>query len=285
MTKIVAFGNCQARGIGSLLEIFMPAAIEAPLFLSNNQRTDRMKSPDEILTRLNEADVAVFQPLKKDHGPLSEENVRAALDPSVTLVAFPYIFNSGIAGFCRAGRATSDKSYGKVFGEEVVLKRLEAGATGDELVEEYLEGELNLRVRQRFDHCMAQLAEREQTTEITLSEAILENYQDRRLLLMHNHPSTALYAEIIGQLKELTDLPIDIDALRSAEDENLADHAYKTENCPVSPRDLADLGCTYPPHPDWRETGPALIHMIADEWEQTREQADSSVHVGDSPGA
>jgi hypothetical protein len=281
LTSIATFGNCQARGIASLLKISLPDSFEAPLFFSNNMRTAQMKSADEILTNLNAADVVVFQPLSDAHGPLSETNVRASLNGSVTLIAFPYIFNHGIAGFCRAVQAISDNSYGRVFGEEAVLKRLESGATAEELTEMYLAGELDLRVRQRFDRCMTKMAERERTAEIRLTDFILEHYRERRLLLMHNHPSTALYAEACAQLKDLTGLPIDVEGLRSADDENLADHAYKTEICPVSQRDLDDLGCTYAPDPDWRETGPRLIRMIASEWERKR----SAVRRGDPAAA
>jgi Polysaccharide biosynthesis enzyme WcbI len=278
MTDIVTFGNCQARGIASLLDMFLPDSYEVPEFLSNNLRTAEMKSPDVILTRLSEADVVVFQPLHERHGQLSGENVRAALDDSVTAIGFPYIFNSGIAGFCHAGRSKAGYSYGKIFGQEVIFERLERGASGDDLIDEYIAGELELRVRQRFDHCMDQMSDREHESEIVLTDFIYENYRDTRMFLMHNHPSTALYAEICAQLRELTGLPIDVGALRSSEDENLADHHYKPEKCPTSPRDLEELGCTFPAHPDWQETGSRLIRMIADEWERNSSKEPHEAH-------
>ena len=113
MTTIATFGNCQARGIASLLELLLPESFPAPTFFSNNVRTGRMQSPEEILAALGEADMVVFQPLRKDHGPLSESSVRASLGDSVTQVRFPYIFNSGVAGFCHAHNAASKRSYGK----------------------------------------------------------------------------------------------------------------------------------------------------------------------------
>jgi hypothetical protein len=274
MTTIATFGNCQARGIASLLEILLPGSFERPIFLSNNDRTGRMKSPDEILSTLSAADLAIFQPLRRDHGPLSEANVRAALDDSVTLLAFPYIFNNGVAGFCYAHNARSKRSYGKIFGEKAVIERLEAGATGEALVGEYLQGELDLHVLERFDECMQRMAERERTNEITLSDFILDRYRDTRLFLMHNHPTTALYAEILRQLRELASLPIDVDSLisRARDEDNVAGHSYESDSLPISPRDVEDLGYTFAPDPRWAEIGPTLIRVIADEWERNRSE-------------
>jgi hypothetical protein len=272
LTTIVTFGNCQARGIASLLELLLPDSYPRPTFLSNNARTGRMEATEKILETLNGADLVVFQPLRRDHGELSAANVRAALDDSVTLLAFPYIFNSGVAGFCSAPNALSDRSYGKIFGERPLFERLEAGASSDELVEEYLQGELDLQVPQRFDECMRKIAERERTNEIRVHDFILENHGEIRLFLMHNHPTTALYAEILRQLKELASLPIDVESLtaRAREEDNVAGHAYDADALTISPRDCADLGYTFGADPNWSEVGTKLIRVIAAEWDRNR---------------
>jgi hypothetical protein len=269
VTQIVAFGNCQARGIATLLEMLLPDSFATPTFLSNNARTGRMRPPGEILETLNNANLVIFQPLRRDHGELSEANVRASLDGSTRLIAFSYIFNSGVAGFCYAHNAKSRHSYGKIFGEKAVIERLEQGAHGEQLVDDYLRGELDLHVVERFDECMNRMADREGGNEIRLRDFILDTYRDVRLFLMHNHPTTALYTEILRQLKSLTDLPIDVDALqaRAAEEDNVAGHAYAPDSLPISPRDAEELGYRFDPDPKWSEIGPKLIKLIAEEWD------------------
>ena len=141
-------------------------------------------------------------------------------------------------------------------------------------------GELDLHVLERFDECMQRMAQRERTNEITLSDFILDRYRDTRLFLMHNHPTTALYAEILRQLRELASLPIDVDALisRARDEDNVAGHSYESDSLPISPRDVADLGYTFAPDPRWAEIGPTLIRVIADEWERGRSDRTPLAH-------
>jgi hypothetical protein len=275
VTRIVTFGNCQAHGIARLLAISLPDAYEEPTFFSNNRKTGRMESPDRIIASLTAADVVVFQPLKAHHGPLSEENLRGALDDSVTHVSFPYLFNSGIAGLCRAANAASEHSYGRIYGDEVVRARLDSGVSAEGVTDEFLTGELRFDLRQRFDRCVKQLRKRESATDIVLSDFIVENHRARRLFLTHNHPTTALLAEICAQLRQITGLPIDVEMLRRSENINLADHAYQDVDCRISPHDLEELGCGFEPDPDWDRTGRRLIEMIAREWDLERSDAAS----------
>ena len=123
------------------------------------------------------------------------------------------------------------------------------------MIEEYLRGDLDLKVRQRFDQCMERMEAREQDYEIPLADYIRANFRDRRLFLMHNHPSTTLYAEILERLQELTDLPIDLDTIRASDNDNLADHTYETDNLVINERDASDLGYTFGPDRNWRRRG------------------------------
>jgi hypothetical protein len=248
------FGNCQAAGVARLLTL---AGVPAT-FLSNNPKTGRMKSPHEILSRLSGADVVVFQPLNNAHGILSEASVRRAVDSPI---AFPYIYNQGVAGLCHV-RTSKRRPYGWVMGEGVILNRLRAGLSAEEVMDEYLTGRLHFGLQGRFERCMDEMARREKGTEIRLSQFIRAN-RTERLFLSHNHPTTAVLAEVCAQLKSLTGLAIDLRVLRSRE-HNLARLPTAHVTCAISPHDVAEVGYRFGADPDWAEVGSGVIRLLAE---------------------
>ena len=89
------------------------------------------------------------------------------------------------------------------------------------------------------------MARREETTDLALTPYILEHYQRERLFLTHNHPTTFLLIEVCTQLRDVAGLPIDVDRLRASERKNVADLAYDSVDCRISPHDLKELECTF----------------------------------------
>jgi hypothetical protein len=274
--RIVTFGNCQADALAEVLSLGLPGSGYSVEFYSNNDRTGGMRSLEEIQEGVRGADLLVFQPLDDKHGVLSEANVRSQAKSEP--IAFPYLFNSGIAGFCHTGGVASRRnadsnaahSYGNVFGERTVIARLERGMPASAVIEAYVDGRINFNLRHRFDRCVAEVKRRDQGTEIKLGEHIAENHQKTRQFLTHNHPTTALIVEICRQLKALTDLPIDIAGLQRIQDENVAGLPGGRKRCPVSPYDAKELGYEFGHDPDWIERGTAIIQMIAEGYRAER---------------
>jgi hypothetical protein len=272
LKRIVTFGNCQADALASLLRRALPATSYSVSFYSNNARTGDLRPEQEILGAVREADLVVFQPLDDEYGVLSEASIRATVRSPDAAVSFPYLFNSGICSLVHAPQALQ-RSYGMVFGEETIIRRLEQGASVGAVIDEYIEGSLDFGLPQRFERCLVELERREKSTAIGLSGHIRRNYRRRRQFLTHHHPTTDLLVELCEQLRALTDLPIDLATLRRIQGENAAGLPGARFQAPVSPHDASILGYEFGHDPDWIELGAGLILKVAAGHGGDREQS------------
>jgi hypothetical protein len=280
LKEIVAFGNCQARAFTDLLPMAVPDGDYKVSYYSNNQRTGGMVESEEILSAVGHADVLVFQPLRKEWGALSEDNIKEAAGRAEVALRFPYIFNSGISGVCCAPQAkVRAKAYGVIFGEKQVVDVLRAGATADDAVDAYVSGEIDFELRQRFDRCMTEMRRRESTTELKLADYVEQNYQKKKQYLSHNHPTTDLVVEMCDQVRRLAGLPVDMDKLRAIDDPNVV--GLHPGRAPVSPYDAEVLGYEFGPDDDWEPRGTELVRRIAEEFEANPDSFDTD---GQAPG-
>ena len=149
--------------------------------LSNNARTGNFKSKDEILHKLERADVVIYQPLGEKHGSLSERNLKRITGSDATLVSFPYLFNSGMYSLGHAPLATNNE-YGFIYGEEIIKRLLQEHSLED-VLDLYRKGLIDFKLKSRFNFCMSELSRRESYTDIKVTDFIRANYQSRKLLL------------------------------------------------------------------------------------------------------
>ena len=280
MTRIVTFGNCQAEALASLLRLALPASRYSLSFYSNNEYTGDRRPEQEILAAVREADLLVFQPLDERHGALSEASIRGTVRHADSAVSFPYAFNSGISSLSAhrlsrtwdVGPQHPQHARGITFGEDTIIGRLDQGASVETIFDEYVEGSLDFGLLERFERCMVELERREQSMAIVLSGHIRENYRRKRQFLIHNHPTTDLLVEICEQLRALTDLPIDLPALRRIEDENAARLPGERLASPISSHDASILGYEFGNDPDWVERGGGLILRVAAAYARDRKR-------------
>jgi hypothetical protein len=291
LKRIVTFGNCQAEALTPLLRRALPRNSYSVSYYANNDVTGNLRPEREILKAVRKADLLVFQPLDDKHGALSESSIRATVRNADSAVSFPYVFNSGIASLSarRLGRdweqgsvwsspewvgnaQAPQPSLGVIYGEETIIGRLEQGASVEEIFDEYVEGSLDFGLLDRFERCMAELERREQNMAIALSGHVRRNYRRKRQFLTHNHPTTELLVELCDQLQALTDLPIDLPALRRIEDENAARLPGGRVQSPISPHDASILGYEFGYDFDWVERGGGLILRIAAGYARDRER-------------
>jgi hypothetical protein len=260
MQSIVTYGNCQARGLAKLLRMCLPESEYSVEFISNNPRTGPMKSVGEIMSTIGRCNVLIYQPLRREHGKLSEDHIRqSVIGQGTTTVSLPYIFNSGMYSLTHAALA-SGCEYGRIYGEESVIPLVEKQTLGS-VLRLYRDGQIDFGLPTRFSACIDELRRREQTTDIKLVDYIVGNYRQAKLFLTHNHPATSLFLWILLQIRDVTGLPLSLERI-DAKDENLADLPLPYGS-PISPYDKAVHGFEFDYRPDWLQRGRYLIALIA----------------------
>jgi Polysaccharide biosynthesis enzyme WcbI len=258
---VVIFGSCQGHALARLTVGALPRWRYQVLFYWNPAGARRRRPVAEILEALAAADYAIYQPLSEVHGELAAEPLARTVARVPEVATFPRILNDGAQSLSRANPRAPEL----VFGQRYVLELLEAGVDLAEVRRRFAAGEIDFEQRPRFDLALERLAQQERSRHCTLraSEFIAAEHRRRRLFLTHNHPTTALVAELAAQLRAQHGLPIDVAAIRQLAHED--PNAARLPPVPVAltPYDVAALGYEFDPDPDWREQGEALIGEIA----------------------
>ncbi|MEM9276096.1 MAG: WcbI family polysaccharide biosynthesis putative acetyltransferase [Cyanobacteria bacterium P01_F01_bin.143] len=258
-TKIVTFGNCQLGHLKKILVSLLPSSEFDISYLSNNTRTGKMKSNQDIISEIRECDILFYQPLSNSHGDLSANNIKASVKKNCTLISIPYIFNSGAYSLCHAPFGKKH-SYGFIFGQEFIIDILKSGKDLESIIDDYREGKIDFNLESRFNECLAEMKRRESNLSITIkvSEFIEQNYQNQKLFVTHSHPSNIVFRDMISQIVSITPLPIDENKLVSLDFPDLI-----TTNCPVTPHDIKIHGYKFNADTDWFVKGKSLIELIA----------------------
>jgi hypothetical protein len=220
-----------------------------------------MRPTGEILETLGRADLAIFQPLGPQHGDLGGRSLRHRLGSRA--IAFPRLFNSGIASLCLAPLSTEAPC--RAYGSEPVVQLLQEGLDRAEVKRRYWAGEIPFDQVRRFEECVEEIRRREGTTEVKLADYIAANRRSRRLYLTHNHPASALLLETCRQIGEIAGLQLDIDKLQHEGDDNLG--RLPRGYAPISPLDAQVLGYEFGYDPDWERAGGLVIDYVADLYE------------------
>lgn len=255
MKKIVCLGNCQFGQLHYLLSNLLSRNEYETSYFSNNARSGNLQEIRLILKAIREADFLIYQPLGRDHGELSQKNIQQGVKSTCRCIAMEYAFNSGVYSLCHAPFRT-DHGYGRIFGEECVLE-LAREKTGDAILEDYKNGVIDFKLHARFDECALQMEEREARSraDILLADFIRNNYRHEKLFHTHNHPTNALFAEILRQLIRLTSLPVRLSGLKKLKELDVI-------RSPVSPYDVTVHGYAFGSSSDWLEKGKKLVSLI-----------------------
>jgi hypothetical protein len=256
-TNIIVFGNCQAGAIAEILTAGLPDSGYHVEALSNNTRTGGMKSASEIISIIEQCDILIFQPPGENLGRLSEQNIRRRATNADLLISYPYMFNSGMYSLSHAPKAP-DHDYGLIYGEEVIFDLLKKQDIKS-IINEYEKENIDFNLEKRFQHCINGLRGRESSTDIKLSDFILDKYKSEKIFLSHNHPATQLLQEVCMQIKEISGLPLSLDWI-DAKNENIG--KFPEINTPISPYDKKIHGYTFDAHKDWFNKGKQLIEQI-----------------------
>lgn len=258
---VVIFGSCQGLALAKLIRVSLPRWRYRVFFLWNPAGAGEMRPVGEILERLAAADYAIYQPLGESFGELGAESLARAVTSVPEVATFPRIINDGAQSLSRANRRAPER----VFGQRYVIELLEEGASVAEVQRRFAAGEIDFDQRRRFDRALVRLSQQERSRNCTVRPAafIAAEHRRRRLFLNHNHPTTALVAELAAQIRAGTGLPLDVESIRARAREELNAAELPVDRVALTPQDVAVLGYQFEPDSDWRQSGEALIEEIA----------------------
>ncbi|MGC1244908.1 MAG: WcbI family polysaccharide biosynthesis putative acetyltransferase [Spirulinaceae cyanobacterium] len=258
-TKVVIFGNCQGEALHKFFSLCLSPLKFDIKFYSNNVRTGEMKEKEAILRAIGNSHILIYQPLGTHHNEFSEYSLRKIVSNRTTLVSFPYFFNSGVYSLLYAPMAKSYQ-YGRIFGEEIIEDLLQKNSL-EQVIALYQKNEIDFALENRFSSSLLEMRKRDKFTDIKLTDYIAKNYKSKKLFLNHNHPTTAVFLEILSQLENLLGIHLSYNQINTNK-QNLAN--LSDTNSPISPYDVMTHKYEFEFHSDWFLKGKQLISLIAE---------------------
>ncbi len=196
---IVCFGNCQAMQIARYLDAYLDKNVYNIYLLSNYDETF---SSHETVRAVSNADYIIYQPLNHTYEDLSEANIRQLAKEDAKFVAFPYIYNGGLYSL--------ETDATKIIGEDTILELFNSGVSKENIMAMRERGEINFNLKEKFNESLNVMRQREEKTDVKLSDFIQNNYLEVQLFLSHNHPTNILFDEVIRQINDILDLGIEL---------------------------------------------------------------------------
>lgn len=200
------YGNCQMDGVAHFLRKTRMADDFDFVIVHNWQLMMGEQLPKVLYESLPKAHVVVYQPCRgydcrdKSQVPGTHELLNRA--PRAKGISFAYQFNHGFFPLVklsdgRNGWITSDQVKRRVDG---IDRRDPIGFSRARVIVDYQSGNLAFDCCRRFIECIAEQGRREKETDVRMVPWIVQEYRRQRLFLTHNHPTSALFAELATQI-------------------------------------------------------------------------------------
>lgn len=255
--NLVVFGNCQSATLTAMLRQHIDLEKYSIRLLINNPRTGGFLGEEKTFEALSKSDILICQALGNKHGKLSINYLREFLYNRCKIIAFPYIFNSGISSLSYAPDS-SKHSYGMIFGSEIIVRLISKDGL-ESTIEQFKQGMIDFSLLERFERCIDESRRREKTLDIKLTDYIIDNYQNSQLFITHNHTTKTLYKELIKQILEIIDVGRNSQHKRNDYREI---PEQRDTGGGYSPYDAMIHKYKFGYHSDWQERGIHLIKII-----------------------
>lgn len=194
---IVIYSNCQANGIIPNLLLNMKD-IHIEHITNYNLINNKSVLPIDLLKN---CDVFIYQPIDIKHGIYSTDNICSFLPENVVKISFPYIYNSGIWGITKDSIRNDD---GSIQGNrDIILKLKLNGKSLNEIIDLYLNNEIDFNYKYRFEQSIQKLRIKESNCDIKISDFIINNIRNHKLFYTQNHPTPYLFENISKQILDI----------------------------------------------------------------------------------
>lgn len=198
--KIFCFGNCQAEMIAQYINIF-----GVKDYIASAQRNYIKIDQTKIIELMKQADIIIYQPLSIKYGKLSYQNIQTISEKyNKLLITFPYIYNDGLHSLEYDGNLMKFK------GDDIIKELVRKNYSKDMIYNLYENNKIDFKLQLRFKNSMKILEQKENVTNIKISNFIKKNYQKNNLFFGYDHPTSVIFIEIINQINKFLISPIKI---------------------------------------------------------------------------
>jgi hypothetical protein len=197
----VIYANCQGSGIELFLnkhdvykDTFVTYTLENHILISQ-----QIPMPIDLL---KEASLFIYQPVGEKHGCYATNHLKSCLPKDCQCISFPYIYNSALWPLFEENQF--------IIGEEIIRELFEKGVSLKSVVDLFCEERIDFQFEQRFQRSLAILKQKEQETDVNISDFITRNIKTEKLFLTQSHPTSVVFIHCVNQILErlgLTSLP------------------------------------------------------------------------------
>lgn len=225
--KALFIGNCQNGGLINFLKKSeeFDKKFETKFYANWQLIENQCQIP---MADIQDADVFVYQPLRRVHGcystdPTIEGSIGYYVKKDCLKISHPYIFSSAMWPIVQAG-----KNQNRWFGGEVIDNLvLNEKKTKNEILEMFLNNQIDWNYKNRFKESINILKNKESITDIKISDFILKNYTEKLLFLIPQHPTSLVFLTVANEvLKKLNIDLLNDNIISGINDIGLEDSTY-----------------------------------------------------------
>lgn len=244
MKKIcVIYANCQGGAINRFLQRhdIYNENYENHLFENYHLIENGLSLPFDLL---KQADLFIYQPLQNKHGQYATDIVKNCLPATCKKISFPYIYNAALWPLY--------EEIDNIVGEEIILKLIEKGYSLKKIIDMFCAESIDFEFGRRFQISMDILKQKEEVSDLKVSDYILKKINKEKIFLTQNHQTSTFYIYCTNQI--LTNLGL------SAMDPSKCFHPNDAElpDCwPQSPYETKHYKYEY--HCDWKTFHPKKV--------------------------
>jgi hypothetical protein len=196
------------------------------------------------------ADLFIFQPLPEVHGcystdPTVENSIGSFVKKNCIKISFPYTYSSALWPLCQPGQ-----NQNRWFGWNCIHKLKEQGLNQKDIINLYKTNQIDWEYSIRFEQSINILKEKESKTDIKISNFIIDNFNNKLLFLIPQHPTSIVFIHLTNQiLKKLNMNLIDINEYTDINEVGLPDSTYnlKSNRFPLHISAISHYNMNYTP--------------------------------------
>lgn len=194
--KIYIYANCQGIGIKEFLKAKINNSQITNILNYEKLRTKESLNYDEI----SKCDIFIYQHVSASHGIYSTDinvsnSITNYLREGCTKIAVPFVYNSSLWSMFEEGD--------DIINKEAILNLKANGFSLDKIFKSYDNFDLDFKYVFRDMYCRNTLVEKEKNCDIKIANFIEEEITNLKLFLTQNHPTSAIFVNIVNQILKL----------------------------------------------------------------------------------